>query len=57
MSAPLLPPVPPVHLLQSIVDEVSSDTEVYFCGGGAINVLLKKECERRKMKYTGSSVQ
>eukprot|EP00904_Undaria_pinnatifida_P008090 jgi/Undpi1/4410/HiC_scaffold_17.g07765.m1 len=43
--------------VKSIVDEVSDDTEVYFCGGGAINVLLRKECDRRKMKFTGSAVQ
>lgn len=46
-----------VCILQKIVDGVSSDTEVYFCGGGGINALLRKACAARGMKYVGSSVQ
>ena len=42
---------------QQILDGVSSDAEVYFCGGGGINSMLKGECSKRGMKYAGSSVQ
>lgn len=46
-----------VHRLQGIISSVPSETEVYFCGGGGINALLREKCADRKMKYVGSSVQ
>lgn len=43
--------------VSEILGGVSSDTEVYFCGGGAINAMLRAQCAERGMKYAGSSVQ
>ncbi|CAN0216584.1 unnamed protein product, partial [Ectocarpus sp. 6 AP-2014] len=43
--------------IKNIIGEVSQETEVYFCGGGGINALLRETCARRGIKYVGSSVQ
>ncbi|CAM9357300.1 unnamed protein product, partial [Ascophyllum nodosum] len=43
--------------VMSIMDATSADTEVYFCGGGAMNRLLQTCCAKRSMTYVGSSVQ
>ncbi|CAM9357147.1 unnamed protein product [Ascophyllum nodosum] len=43
--------------VMSIMDAASADTEVYFCGGGAVNRMLQTFCAKRGMKYVGSSVQ
>ncbi|CAM9174985.1 unnamed protein product [Ectocarpus sp. 4 AP-2014] len=43
--------------IKKIIGEVSQETEVYFCGGGGINALLRETCTRRGIKYVGSSVQ
>ncbi|CAN0302663.1 unnamed protein product [Ectocarpus sp. 12 AP-2014] len=43
--------------IKKIISEVSQETEVYFCGGGGINALLRETCARRGIKYVGSSVQ
>ncbi|CAM9533486.1 unnamed protein product [Ectocarpus sp. 6 AP-2014] len=43
--------------VKSIIRGVSEDTEVYFCGGGGINTLLREACAKRGMKYVGSAVQ
>ena len=42
---------------QKIISEASGDTEVYFCGGGGINTLLRQTCAKRGIKYVGSAVQ
>ena len=44
-------------ICQGIMEAASTDTEVYFCGGGAVNRLLQTVCSKRGMKYAGSSVQ
>ncbi|CAM9357224.1 unnamed protein product, partial [Ascophyllum nodosum] len=43
--------------VMGIMEAASADTEVYFCGGGAVNRLLQTVCSKRGMKYAGSSVQ
>ncbi|CAM9569749.1 unnamed protein product [Ectocarpus fasciculatus] len=43
--------------IKKIISEASEETEVFFCGGGGINALLRKTCAKRGMKYVGSSVQ
>ncbi|CAB1098318.1 unnamed protein product [Ectocarpus sp. CCAP 1310/34] len=44
-------------LPQTIIGEVSQETEVYFCGGGGVNAPLCETCARRGIKYVGRSVQ
>ena len=39
-----------------VLNAESNDTEVFFCGAGAINDKLKKQCEKRMFPYVGSSV-
>ncbi|CAM9650194.1 unnamed protein product [Ascophyllum nodosum] len=43
--------------VMSIMNAASTDTEVYYCGGGAVNRLLHTFCAKRGMPYVGSSVQ
>ncbi|CAM9243132.1 unnamed protein product [Choristocarpus tenellus] len=43
--------------MKEIIQDADPNTEVYFCGAGGINNVLRYQCALRCMRYTGSAVQ